>query len=65
MHKVSEPLQPFYLKTWDMRCRPRCLGVYEEEEERCQGGTTLEDGDAFLDQSCSRGPETALLNCAR
>jgi hypothetical protein len=35
----------------------RCLGIHEEERERCQGGTTLEDDDMLLDQSCSRGIE--------
>ena len=45
-------------------CRSRCLRVYEEEEERCQGGTTPKDGDVFLDRSCSRGPETKLSRTA-
>jgi hypothetical protein len=38
-------------------CRSRCLGIYEEERERCRGGTTPEDDDTLLDQSCSRGPK--------
>ena len=46
-------------------CRPRCLGIHEEEGERCQGGTTLEDDDMLPNQRCSRPALDHRMICDR